>query len=211
MTRTHWSRVVKADVASDSAVAAYDLREVSGTLTPRHGSPPGPGARARDGYEDGFASGQRAGRDAGLKDTEAARLTLAALITELTTLRSTLLTTYEQDLLTLVFAAADKVLGEEAARHPHVPLAYLREAIDKLGRADRIVIRAHPDDIDRLTRELASSSPAPGRDSVLRFEPDPALHPGECVAEHTHCTVDARWASQLAVLEHAVRRGDGAP
>ncbi|MFZ5861445.1 MAG: FliH/SctL family protein [Nitrospirota bacterium] len=207
MTQTNWSKIVKADLAEDSAVAAYNLREVSGILAPRHGGgPSGRGTGERNGYEEGFASGQRAGRDAGLKETEAARRALAALMTELTTLRSALLARYEQELVGLVFAAADRVLGGEAARHPELPLAYIREAVDKLGRTDRIVIRAHPDDVDRLTRELAAHAPDQG--PQLRVEADPSLRQGECVAETPQRAVDARWTSQLAALDHAVRRGD---
>jgi flagellar biosynthesis/type III secretory pathway protein FliH len=45
----------------------------------------------------------------------------------------------------------------------------------------------------------------------LRFEADPRLSPGECIAETTRQSVDARIVSQLGAIERQIRREDHGP
>lgn len=215
MKPTSWSKVVKPDPASGPAVEPYDLREVSGSVAERRVPPErigdGLSTIERDAYERGFASGQRAGHEFGLMEIDATRRILTALTEELSSLKSELLTTYEHDLITIVFAVAGKVLGEELPRHPETAVAYVREAIAKLGRSGGIVIKVHPGDLERLALESATFVQQAGQEAWLRFEADARLAPGECIAESPQRTIDARIPSQLAAMERELRRTGGRP
>lgn len=203
--------MVKPDLVPAAGIESYELREVSESSLSRRLQPEpdrdGQSAIERDAYDRGFAAGQRAGSEAGLKELDATRRLLTALLDELSTLKRELLATYEDDLTTIVFAVAGKVLGEELPRRPEVAATYVREAIAKLGGAGDIVIKVHPGDLDRLAREAEIFAHQSGQKPMLRFEADTRLAPGECVAETSQRTIEARIASQLAVLERAVRRG----
>jgi flagellar biosynthesis/type III secretory pathway protein FliH len=89
-------------------------------------------------------------------------------------------------------------------------MAYVREAVALLGRADRIVIKVHPGDLERLTREVQTLERTSGQESILRFEADSRLRPGECLAETANRSIDARISAQLTALEQQVRRADRA-
>jgi flagellar assembly protein FliH len=191
------------------------MREVPDA--PRTAAPRGPagsghlGALEQVVYERGFAAGEQAGREAASKELESTRRALGALIDELGALRATIPADYENDLITVAFAVAERIVGAELPRQSQATAAYIRDAAAALGRADRIVIKVHPSDLERLTREVRTLEPPTGRESVLRFEADPRLRPGECMAETTRQSVDARTSSQLDAIERQIRREDHGP
>jgi flagellar assembly protein FliH len=215
VTPTSWSKVVKSNLAVESPIAAYAMREVPDA--PYAAAPRGPAGSGHLGpleqivYERGFAAGEQAGRDAVSKELESTRRALGALISELASLQTTIPADHENDLITLAFAVAERIVGEELPRHPQATAAYIRDAAAALGRADRIVIKVHPSDLERLTREIRTLEPRTGPEFVLRFEADPRLRPGECIAETTRQSVDARISSQLGAIERQIRREDHGP
>ncbi len=85
---THLSKVVRSGETNEKGVSAYTLREVSPALShPSSSLPDQIGGRLsaieRDAYERGFASGERAGRELGLKQVEASHQLVARLIESL--------------------------------------------------------------------------------------------------------------------------------
>jgi len=199
-----WSKIVRSKEIAQEGISAYTLKEVS---------PSGSGAFAsdqiggrlsgieRDAYERGFASGEKAGREFGLKQVEATQQLLARLLEELQSIRPTLMKNAEKEILQLALAVARHILRQEIRQNPERLLGSIRAAIQKLGQIETLVIHLHPQDLERLRKERNQVVEWIGKAQGLRMEADATLQPGECIVESNDHIVDLRIDSQLSVIE----------
>ncbi|MBI3802995.1 MAG: hypothetical protein HY282_04465 [Nitrospirae bacterium] len=206
-----WSKVVRAKEIEEEGVSTYLLKEVS---------PSGPGqspadqiggklsAIERDAYERGFASGEKAGREFGLKQIEATHQLLSRLLEELQAAKPALLKNAEKEVLQLALAVARRILLPEISQNPEHLLGSIRTAIQKMGQIETLVIHLAPADLDRMRRERDQITEWAGKIAWLRLEPDVNLHPGECMIESNDQVVDLRIDTQLAVIEEELCKMD---
>lgn len=202
-----WSKVVRSGEVKEEGISAYTLREVS---------PSGPvsspsdqiggklSAIERDAYERGFASGEKAGREFGLKQVEATHQLLSRLLEEFQALKPSLMKSAENEILQLALAVAKRILRKEISESPERLLTAIHAAIQKMGQVETLVIHLHPQDLERLRKERDQVVEWIGKAQWLRMEPDVALQLGECVIESNDQIVDLRIDSQLAVIEEAL-------
>lgn len=204
MKPTSSSKLMRSETLKEEAVGPYALKEVSGSLGPSIGGTLS--MIERDAYERGFASGERAGSELGLKKIEAARQTLVALIEGLTSLKEEYLAAAEGDIFKIAIAAARRILRQEIEQSPEKTLRYIQEAIKKIGQAEIVTLRVHPQDMERLTKERTSLAQLIETTRWLKFEPDAHLLPGDCVVESADRMVDARIDAQLSLIEQELKR-----
>ncbi|MFY9270882.1 MAG: FliH/SctL family protein [Candidatus Manganitrophaceae bacterium] len=165
----------------------------------------------REAYERGFASGERAGREFGLKQMEGSHQVLTRLITELQEITHAALLEAEKEILRIALAVARRILREEQGQTVNLPpdrvMRYIREAVEKMNRIGTLVIHLHPQDLERLRQERDRVTEWTKGIEWLQFEADATLRPGECVVESQHEIVDFRIDSQLSTIEEAIREG----
>ena len=133
---------------------------------------------------------------------------------DLQELRERVLRDSEDDLLTLVFAVARRVIHQEVVQNRQLVLAVIRAALRNLSSEDEVVIRVHPDDHALLT---SSQDQALQRElAAFRFtlKADVTLSPGCCQVETALGTVDASFEAQLEeiyrrMLEERTSGGEG--
>ncbi|MDC4226344.1 MAG: FliH/SctL family protein [Candidatus Manganitrophus sp.] len=210
---THLSKVVRSGETNEKGVSAYTLREVS--PAPSHPSSSLPdqiggrlSAIERDAYERGFASGERAGRELGLKQIEASHQLVARLIEELQKVKPALLENAEKEILQIAVAVARRILRQEISHNPEHLLRVIRAVLQKMGQIESLVIRLHPHDLERLRKERNKVVELIGNVQWFRLEPDASLLQGECLVESNDQIVDLRIDSQLSVIEEELLKTD---
>lgn len=210
---THLSKVVRSGETNEKGVSAYTLREVSPALShPSSSLPDQIGGRLsaieRDAYERGFASGERAGKELGLKQVEASHQLVARLIEALQKVKPALLENAEKEILQIAVAVARRILRQEFSHNPEHLLRAIRAVLQKMGQIESLVIRLHPHDLERLRKERNKVVELVGNVQWFRLEPDASLLQGECLVESNAQIVDLRIDSQLSVIEEELLKTD---
>jgi len=197
---------------NQNGVSAYTLKEVSPSGSQPASLPQEIGGKLsaieRDAYERGFAAGEKAGREFGLKQVEASHQVIARLIQELQQVKPALLENAEKEILQIAFAVSRHILRKEIGQSPERLLGSVRAALQKMGQIETLVIHLHPHDLERLRRERNKVVELVGNVQWFRLEADASLHEGECVVESNDQIVDLRIDSQLSVIEEELRKID---
>lgn len=215
-----WFKIMKQDGLEDLRISEYSLEALFPVQNHKENhsreadEQPAPiggklSAIERDAYERGFASGERAGRELGLKKVDAQYRHLEELIEIISHLQEEILKAATDDILTLTLAISQRVLHQELSHRWEYINGFIREAIKKIGPADSIKIRIHPQNIEKLTSERPELIELVQGLKSINFQPDENLLPGECIAESRHRTVDARLESQLSIIEQELNNRDG--
>lgn len=112
----------------------------------------------------------------------------------------------EQDMVTLAFQIARRIIGHAIEVHPEVVRDIIGEALVTARGRRQIEVRVHPDDQEMVEAERQRY--ARELDGVpVYFEADAALERGDCVIETESGRIDARLETQLEVLREALLSG----
>jgi hypothetical protein len=165
---TSASLVANTDVTATSAPwlrsaqSTAQVRDFVLPNTPKTGSP----SVEREAYERGFADGHRTGTETSAAAVAARVARLSAGIAEISSLRTGLLKSSEQDIVRLSLAIARRILGREAAADPSLLLNLARAASAKLAGTGVISIEMHPTEFAcRFSRSGSERTNPRGRES----------------------------------------------
>lgn len=123
-----------------------------------------------------------------------ARAELAAAYLELDRARERMELETERAIVLLAVAIARKIVGEELAAKPEHVRALVREALDRVRRAERVRVRVHPDDASVV------------RDLGVEIVEDATIERGGCIVESELGDIDARLAVRLDALARALAK-----
>jgi flagellar assembly protein FliH len=163
----------------------------------------------RSGYETGqargLAEGQQAGHEQALAESterfrkEQAHLcqAMASACDALENGKRDLLIEAEHDLLRFALAVASKVTKRVAASDPHVAVANLKVALQRVGHKTDPVVRIHPDDGAAMRRFAAALATGLDEKVHLDLVEDETVGPGGCVLQAGATEVDATIETQL--------------
>ena len=112
----------------------------------------------------------------------------------------------EEDIVSIAMAVVGKILPQHFIDAPQTVLPLVQEALLKVREQKQLIIHVPPESFDMvlLARDEFRSLLTAG-DATLDIHSDEALKPGDCLVETPNGSVDARLATQLALLEQAVR------
>lgn len=146
--------------------------------------------------EEGKERGYQEGREQGLAEwTEE--------ILKAKRLKETFFASAETEVVKLVTAIAEKVIGKLVQEHKEVVRAIVHQALEhSLG--DKIVIRMNPEDLKRLRKEDLEFSDLLDRTKQVHFREDETIAGGGCVVETEVGTIDARLDTQLKAIRKAL-------
>lgn len=105
---------------------------------------------------------------------------------------------WEQNLLKLAAAIAEKILRREIEKEPSLALMYVREALELATKAHRIEIRLHPSDVESIGKQAASIAKELGKLTEAQVVGDPTVSLGSCKVITEHGVIDQRIESQLS-------------
>jgi flagellar assembly protein FliH len=128
----------------------------------------------RDGYEKGFAAGEKAGYAIGEQKAQLIGEKLEAILREVTVLKETLVRELEPQIIAMAFGIARRIILRELTVNPDEIVHITREALKKVGRTGRITITIHPSLYDLFAAhrpELLSIHPD------IVFDTDPSVSP----------------------------------
>lgn len=164
--------------------------------------------RIRQEAEELLASAkavQEEARRQGFTKGEAEGLaTVTEKLIELEMLKEKFCAEAEAEVIELVQAIAEKVIGELVMQHPEVVRHVVRMALER-SIGDRIAVRVHPEDYAALMAGDHEFRDIIDRTKRLLFKEDDAIPKGGCVVETEVGTIDAQLETQLAAIRKALK------
>lgn len=161
----------------------------------------------REAYEKGFAAGEKAGFELGVKKAEVLFSGLSRILDELSDFKTSLYGPCEHEMVALSLAIARKVIQREVEKKDSV-LDCVRVAIKSVVAAGEIVIKVNPRDLEVLNDNKGEFSRFSGAGvKGLKIEADPEIDKGGCVIETNYGEVDASIGSVLADIEERLLNG----
>jgi flagellar biosynthesis/type III secretory pathway protein FliH len=163
----------------------------------------GPIADAHRAARSIAAQAEHAGRARAL---EAARAELAALRLEAERARLDALAAASEQVRELALLAAQHLVQAELALKPERIAEIVEGLLARVRRAERAVVRAHPDDMPALSRLRDEAQLA-----HVELEADAGLARGGCVVQTPIGTLDASLETRIEALRQALARAAKAP
>ncbi len=174
--------------------------------------------------EEGYAKGEvdgRLGERAALRGQADA---LEALSGEILAARRRVLAGAAEDLVALAVAMAGKMCRRVQEVEPDFVAGIVREALEAVAESDRITVRLHPDDLQRLQERSDELKGLLGPEGDLRLRADDTMAPGGCLVDspelHLDGTLDGylqrcaealtEWARGEEVLDEGGNGGQSA-
>jgi len=156
-------------------------------------------------YEQGFRQGEEAARQVLTAQFSPVLGAFQQATAEIAHLRATVLQQAEEDIITLAFQLARKIIQYEALEHREILAATLTRALERVVAQDQIVVRVHPDDLHYATEIKEEPGHAPGDIKTLTVQGDTNVSRGGCLVESRLGTIDARIEAQFEELEQRFR------
>lgn len=126
----------------------------------------------REGYEKGFAAGEKAGYAIGEQKAKIIGEKLESLLKEAATVKERLVRELEPQIIALAFSIARRIILRELTVNPDEIVHITKEALKKVDRTGRITITIHPSLYDLFMAhkpELLSVHPD------IAFDVDPSI------------------------------------
>ena len=157
----------------------------------------GPASIEREAYERGFADGHRTGSEVTAGAVAARVARLSAAINEISSLRTGLLRSSEQDVVRLSLAIARRILGREATADPSLLLNLARAASAKLAGTGVISIEMHPTEFAAVSAGLDQNGP-------IRVVENADLPAGGCMVCSASGSIDVSIEVQVQEIADAL-------
>jgi flagellar assembly protein FliH len=152
-------------------------------------------------YENGFAQGDRAGREIADKKVEAVMRRYAESILELGNARSLLYVQIEKEVVRLAVEVAKKIVHREIYLDKDIIQTLVRVALSHVSEKSPVTIHLNPVDYGYLLEERTNISQSEGRDVTLLA--DNSVERGGCLVKTDCGDVDARIEEKFKEVEQA--------
>ncbi|MCG5054396.1 MAG: flagellar assembly protein FliH [Myxococcales bacterium] len=137
---------------------------------------------------------------------------LAAAIAALRLTSERLAEQARSDALELALLVARRMLEAEVSTNVERFFGVVRSVTRRAGESQRIVVRLHPDDAQRVDAAGGARSLATMAVAQIEIAPDPELEPGDCVVDADFGMVDGRLTTRFEemrrLLQEAMVGGD---
>jgi flagellar assembly protein FliH len=156
-------------------------------------------ALEREAFAKGYAQGERAGIEAGGKRAEAMLRRVAHTLTELGSLRETLIQQTERQMVQLALTIARRIVYREVSLDPELIAAMAHVALKKLATTSPATIRLNPEDYTVVAGDGDRWAGMP-----VNVVPDPAIARGGCLVESEFGRIDASIDRQFQEMTRAL-------
>ncbi len=156
-------------------------------------------ALEREAFAKGYAQGERAGLEAGGKRAEAMLRRVAQTLTDLGSLRETLIQQTERQMVQLALTIARRIVYREVTLDPELIAAMAHVALKKLGTTSPATIRLNPADYTVVAHDGERWAGMP-----VKVVPDPAIARGGCLVESEFGRIDASIDRQFEEMTRAL-------
>jgi flagellar assembly protein FliH len=166
----------------------------------------------KKGYDEGYEKGYYDGIEKAKAEVEQK---YAALMNTLKGLTDTaliekhkIIADTEDDIVSLSVEIAKKVVNRELVTDKGIITGFVKEAIKLLEDKEKIIIYAHPQDIELLKSHREEFKELIDTADSLHILPDEILEPGECRLESKSEIIDTDINYQLGEIKKKLRTGE---
>ena len=156
-------------------------------------------------YAQGLRQGEEAARQALTAQLAPVLSAFEQATTEIAQLRATVLRQAEEDIITLAFQLARKILRYDVLEYREVLATTLSRALEHVVEQDQVVVRVHPDDVNYAMEIREELGQVRGDIKALTVQGDTNIGRGGCLVESRLGTIDARIEAQFDELEQRFR------
>jgi flagellar assembly protein FliH len=153
-----------------------------------------------DQVKDEMEKSRKKGEEWGYQDGQAKAL---EFLNKIHLLKEKMFQNIEPQVVKLVFAISEKVIGRQMKENDQAILGVVKQALDS-AIGNKIVVKVHPSDFEKLKaqeNELLSKVEAT---KTISFKEDEAVKAGGCMVESEVGTVDAQLDTQLSAIKKAL-------
>jgi len=154
----------------------------------------------REAFAKGYEQGERAGAEAAGKRGEAMLRRLSETLTELTSLRASMIRQTESQIVELALAVSRRVVHREVSLDRNLMIAIVRVALDRLGESAHVTVRLHPEEFEAT----GAARVAEFAGSDITFVPDARVGRGGCRVESDMGMLDAGVDAQIQEIARAL-------
>lgn len=151
------------------------------------------------GREQGYADGERAGRD----ELEPAITTIRELVESIRAQRAEVISAAEPELVRLAMAIAERIVHTEVVTNPATVVENVRQALTRLVSREVVTLRVNPADHDTI-RAHRDAIVAASDVEHLRIVEDQRVDRGGVIVETDAGTIDSKIATQLREAKRAI-------
>jgi len=146
-------------------------------------------------YKEAYDLGLEDGHKKAYTDTSAQiqeRLSsLAALLGELSELKTQMFTQNEGSIMRVLFSCAKAIALKEITSDKGSIREVLKAAIENAQTDEKVVVRINPTDFEFVEKLKADPNPQFDKLRTIKLEPDPAVLAGGCIIETNYGVIDA--------------------
>lgn len=148
---------------------------------------------------EGFEYGVEISRE------EVRKLNIA--INELLTAKEKVMQESIPDIAVLAVKAAEKIIKKELEISENLILSVVKEVIQSMSKDEtEITVRTNPNDVEIVKTNLPEIYPY-NESTKINVQPDEEVDWGSCIVETKSGIVDARFSTQLQILQKALEAG----
>jgi flagellar assembly protein FliH len=155
--------------------------------------------------QQGRQAAETAAQKAALAEIETRWLTLAPALSQAINataqLRTAWLKQWEQNMVRVVVAVAERVIRGELSRQPHISQQWIREALELASGANTITLQLNPDDFAALGEKSERIREQFGQLAPTSIVAEPSISASGCRVLTDYGHIDQQVASQLARIE----------
>ena len=160
---------------------------------------------AAQAAERGRQAAREAAQKAALEDLKSKWQTLAPAlqqaIAETVQQRSSWLRNWEQQVIHLAVAIAERLVRGELSRRPDIPQQWIREVLELASSSHTLTLRLNPADYEALGPLRETLASEFGNLSPTHILADPQVTPGGCRVDTQFGYIDQQVSTQLARIE----------
>jgi len=158
----------------------------------------------QDAYEKGFAQGEKDGFELGAKRAKKVIDNIENLLGEMTHLKEKIVKQYEKEILDLIFAVAEKIIGYRIKADESVIGESIRKALLLAGQKTKITVRVNPEDYDYVEKIRPALFGEFKEMKSMVVTADPSISKGGCFIETHGGDVDGSIEAQLEMVRQTL-------
>jgi len=128
-------------------------------------------------------------------------------ISELFTAKEKVMQNSIPDIAVLAVKAAEKIIKKELKINEKLILSVVSEVIQSMSKNEtEIIIKTNPNDVEIVKENLPEIYPY-NETTKIKVMPDEEVDWGSCIVETKNGIIDARFSTQLQILQKALEEG----
>lgn len=110
------------------------------------------------------------------------------------------------DVVEIALKIAKKIIKKEASVDKNIVLSIISDVVKDIGKDEKhVIIKVHPDDADNVRMNLSNLFPSLQSEARIILETEESIEEGSCIVETKNGLVDARFSTQLEILQNAFK------